>query len=86
MLDIATNCNIFVFVTTCIYRYIHATALYYVCRYISLSFRLFFNAPPIQVLFNCLIISLIVHARLQLHSCQLKLRSIPTPVLIIYQV
>ena len=26
---IATNCNIVVFVTVCIYRYIHTTALYY---------------------------------------------------------
>ena len=26
---IATNCNIFVFMTECIYRYIHTTALYY---------------------------------------------------------
>ena len=29
ILYIATNCNIVVFMTVCIYRYIHTTALYY---------------------------------------------------------
>ena len=28
-ISIATNCNIVVFMTVCIYRYIHTTALYY---------------------------------------------------------
>ena len=29
ILYIATSCNIVVFMTVCIYRYIHTTALYY---------------------------------------------------------
>jgi len=29
LLHIATNCNVVVFMTVCIYRYIHTTALYY---------------------------------------------------------
>lgn len=53
----------------------------YVCRYKSLSFRLPFDAPPIQHLFKCLIIPLIVHVCLQVYLCQPRLCFIRIPVL-----